>query len=1444
MTNKLSKYFIVLLTILVTLVVISNVSATDIIVTTTGYTIEGQEFVSSSTPLGDAVAMAQDNETINVKDGIYCEQICINKSITLNGSDNAILKLPESPVHLRYDEDSSRNYVYNMIIYGGTVTDGKVTGDEIINANINGFKFDANNYVPGSGIRYSVLVVRNANSNITNLNITNISVSTAETFGITVDGNSNTNITNNTIYEFSRGGISIKRGYTAITGNTINGPNKDKNVTWAPNAIQIADLAQGIISKNIITGCGWTGERWTGTTMLLYGADNVTVSENQILNSQVGIYVCNCPGASIEDPFNYTSIVISNNTFINNTYSLYLTNYISGCNVSGNNIHNSEWAIIATYTSWYKGPEARNISIHNNKLYNSKYNAYASKITSVDMTHNYWGTTEYGEINSKIYEDPSRIYFAPYYTDAELKKLHSPIVNINKNKVYSKIQDAIDDADEFDTINVKDGVYCEQICVNKSITLNGSDNAILKLPESPVNLSFEEDSPHNYVYNVFIYGGTVTDGKVTGDEVINANINGFKFDANNYSPTDKLSVVLVRNANTNITNLNITNIVIKDKITIGILTYASNTNITNNTIFSFSRGGICVKGGYSNITGNTIMGPGKNKNVTWAPNGIQIGNLAEGIVSKNTISGCGWPGDEWSGTALLVVDTDNVTVSKNNVLNSESGIYVADYAYPGVWINPVNNITVINNNLINNTYSITVKNDVNGCNISGNKIYNSDKEAISIEVSSKYTGLLPRNISIQDNEIYDSEKLNVYVSSEIQDVNMSHNYWGTTDYLDIRGKMYGSVIFTPYYADSNKIKVIRITDEINYQFSQLSERLTNEGIINNINLVNKDNYESFEGLKLEKENMVKIIYTDALDLSDNIIQSDLINLNDKLKIKLYGVYLSGEYLNIYENSVCYEFENINKSDVLKNLSELELYEKLIIISDGEIVEDNEEYIDDYKLINNTLKVNLSEVVTCYLDIEKPKISKSKISPNGMDIGTYNLTASAKVTDNGKIKEVYIVYRNTRYNLTSTDGKTYNTTLNNIDIYVPGTYTTYLVANDTKGNTAVKLLYITILNNTIKKALGNQTSNITIEDEVWGDIKSGGIRELNNSNISLTEITVKNETLVLPKLQNVSVVITAESIESMDEISNSSNLINISNVTTEEELETIVYNIINKTKVITNSGFNISNMTLKTTSKDNKVKSEIKFTAENTTKKGYTIMRLPIGDLKLTEVLIIEGTEVTKLKENDYNSTLGWYRIINNNVVEITLIQDPEVSLVFESLLPSSPDTPTPNYNEGGDIDRRRHGSSEVSTITLETGQVVSKLVGTMLSKARIIIGADTDINAAKLLSLNYEYKKTESAYGTDSITINSDTLIVGGPMANPLANKYDRYYTIHITNDNPGKDTGIIQTHKINGYQVIYIAGSDRVGTKVAVQYYLNMSENVTEPLKIKLINGKPMLIN
>ncbi|AHL23410.1 S-layer protein [Thermococcus nautili] len=87
-------------------------------------------------------------------------------------------------------------------------------------------------------------------------------------------------------------------------------------------------------------------------------------------------------------------------------------------------------------------------------------------------------------------------------------------------------------------------------------------------------------------------------------------------------------------------------------------------------------------------------------------------------------------------------------------------------------------------------------------------------------------------------------------------------------------------------------------------------------------------------------------------------------------------------------------------------------------------------------------------------------------------------------------------------------------------------------------------------------------------------------------------------------------------------------------------------------------------------------------------------------------------------------------------------------------------------------------------------------------------------------------------------------ILVGGPLANNLTKFYlENYFNLNITNDYPGRGKGIIAVKNINGRNVVILAGSDRWGTKAAVEVFGKMEKYPENIVIVDWNNGEPNII-
>ncbi|MBB6067567.1 SBBP repeat-containing protein [Methanococcus maripaludis] len=129
--------------------------------------------------------------------------------------------------------------------------------------------------------------------------------------------------------------------------------------------------------------------------------------------------------------------------------------------------------------------------------------------------------------------------------------------------------------------------------------------------------------------------------------------------------------------------------------------------------------------------------------------------------------------------------------------------------------------------------------------------------------------------------------------------------------------------------------------------------------------------------------------------------------------------------------------------------------------------------------------------------------------------------------------------------------------------------------------------------------------------------------------------------------------------------------------------------------------------------------------------------------------------------------------------------------------------------------------------------------------------SDSDVVYGNSADQEYAGELKENLYDSEDYEISGDTIIVGGPESNALANRYDSEFDVSISNDYPGENRGVIQVMKvqdnsgkvIQSYTVIYIAGSDRLGTQTALEYFKTLDELPDEPITVKWTANGPVVV-
>ncbi len=239
---------------------------------------------------------------------------------------------------------------------------------------------------------------------------------------------------------------------------------------------------------------------------------------------------------------------------------------------------------------------------------------------------------------------------------------------------YPLIQDAIDDANDGDTVIVYSGIYHEEIVVNKAITLiaENSNTIIFKEVQSscsPPDSDEEEIEDENWYHNLIL---------VTADEVT---IDGFELTGNILS------------------NYNYNPPIVYNSIT-GIKVQANNCILQNNTIHDISYGLRLRNCSANEIKNNFISDSGINN--------INMVNSSHNKIYGNTITDC------YSGIYMNSSDTNYIyrndircrmgiqvrTGSTDNVIYENT---ISDSQYNSISCWDSSNNTIYHNNFINNT---------------------------------------------------------------------------------------------------------------------------------------------------------------------------------------------------------------------------------------------------------------------------------------------------------------------------------------------------------------------------------------------------------------------------------------------------------------------------------------------------------------------------------------------------------------------------------------------------------------------------------------------------------------------------------------------------------------------------------------------------------------------
>ncbi len=387
------------------------------------------------------------------------------------------------------------------------------------------------------------------------------------------------------------------------------------------------------------------------------------------------------PTVNIAFPFNGSTV---NGTIIVNGTANDTDNTIQKVEIK---IDNGSWMIANGTTSWNYSWDTTTVSNGNHTIYARSYDGEDySTIVQVNVT-----------VNNIILPPPSIVYVDDDFNES------TPGWQYDH---FDKIQDGIDAVAD-STVYVFNGIYYENVVVNKSINLIGENR-----------------------------NTTIIDGSGMGDVVyVSAdwvNISNFTIQGsgNSYPFDIGAGMNICSNNNTIFCNIFSNN---------GnglVLSYSNNNSITSNHIYNNSRGVLLSYSNNNSITDNSFLN-----------DGLSTTDSYQNTVINNTVNGkpLVYLEDESdmvvdNAGQVILVNCDNITVQNLELSNTTVGIELQDSNNCFIFGN------LISNNRLGMVFDSSSNNVISDCNILNNSFSEGLGVGISLDTSD-YNTISNCNIS-------------------------------------------------------------------------------------------------------------------------------------------------------------------------------------------------------------------------------------------------------------------------------------------------------------------------------------------------------------------------------------------------------------------------------------------------------------------------------------------------------------------------------------------------------------------------------------------------------------------------------------------------------------------------------------------------------------------------
>jgi parallel beta-helix repeat protein len=564
-----------------------------------------------------------------------------------------------------------------------------------------------------------------------------------------------------------------------VVGNLFEDyPESALSQAWAAIEVNIAESL--VVHDNSIDGVpevSWGGE---GQALQIWGIDTIDIHDNSFTNCYQGIWVFGGESDGIYGgPYPVPSGAIYNNTIVGNTdYGIAVENTATG------------------------GP--------------------------LDATKNWWGSANVAVIAGMVGGD---VAYDPWYADAAMTTLASdkPVFNTTQETTYDTIQEAIDDANDYDIINVAAGTYVEAIVIDKPLTLHGATWDVNKNGYAvPADYAWDDT-----VESIITHPNPGSGYSAIVDIVDTDDVTFAGFIVQELNAVGNLNTSLVRvYAHT----CEITNIIVRNNI------IGPNTNTTSQDGTHGRMGLYIINHPYSDqygvvnstFAGNKIFGcEGNGNNIfIWSSyfgyGAAGPASMSGTVIEDNEIYGAHRSGIETAGGfSDLTIRENKIYGNGGPVIEGKpelmfgNGIVMIRGSSDRENIEgygPVN-VTLEGNDIYNNDgYGIYMGPNNEGITLTHNNVYNNGQDGIMVDLignywnpdfetySGPYTNLDgSSDISAHSNKIYDNGQDGISVNGEPTNgfvFDAIKNWWDTADGAAIAGMVSDYVAYDPWYADA------------------------------------------------------------------------------------------------------------------------------------------------------------------------------------------------------------------------------------------------------------------------------------------------------------------------------------------------------------------------------------------------------------------------------------------------------------------------------------------------------------------------------------------------------------------------------------------------------------------------------------------------------------------